>query len=436
MDMFRTSLASFLIALLFLGLATSSWGDEYLDDIDLEEAVRIAEEELYQHRSQLSRMHKGIERQEAQLAASEQEEQALLAELAEIDQRIINDSEQLVSMYKEMQVQKLKTLEKKAALAATDSEKKILALQTEKRLASYYRMGDIGVLNITFSSSSLPELVSFHEYYRHMLRQDRLLIDRFRTTLIELQEARKAHIAEAQRLEIAMEVTKKQQVILAATKQERQEVMNRIQIEQSLYTEAAKQLEQSAQELIHKIEDLEKEAKQAQQEKEEWMIATYPIEPHKKRKPSWLRGIGGHQKKLTPPIMGPVTKLFTGDSASERDLNFGIDFKNSSQAKVRAVFKGKVVHTGFVKGYGQLVIISHSDGYYSLTSSVNTITVKKGDIVQQGDELGYTSQHNASMRQDLHFELRLKEKPLDPLEWLDPNYIIFSPELEATMQKQ
>nr|MDA3835098.1 peptidoglycan DD-metalloendopeptidase family protein [Spirochaetales bacterium] len=340
------------------------------------------------------------------------------------------------AMYKEMQVQKLKTFEKKAALESTDSEKRLLARQTEKRLAAYYRMGDIGVLNITFSTSTLPELVNFHEYYRYMLRQDQQLIKRFRVKLKELQQAREAHIVEAKRLKVAMGDTKQQQIILAATKKEQQQIVAQIQIEKSLYQEAAKQLEQSAQALINDIEDLEKKAKQAQIEKEEWMIATYPIEPHKKRKPAWLRGIGGHQKQLTPPIMGTVTKLYTGDSSAPGDLNFGVDFKMAPQSKIRATFKGKVVHTGFVKGYGQLVIISHSDGYYTLTSSVNTITVKEGDTVQQGDEIGFATQHRANMLPDLHFEIRLREKPLDPLDWLDKNYIIFSPELEATMQKQ
>ncbi len=433
--MLTKSLRSTLICLLLLCLTPMAWAD-YLDDSDLEEAVRIAEEDLYRHKAQLSRLTQGIEQQEQNLAASKQEEQALLTELTEIDQRIIEDSEHLVTMYKEMQLQQDKTFEKKAALEATDSEKMVLAAQTEKRLAAYYRMGDIGVLNITFSTSTLPELVNFHEYYRHMLRQDQQLIERFRVKLTELREARKAHIEEAKRLEIAMEETKKQQRILAATKQEQQKIIAQIQLKKSLYKEAAQQLEQSAQTLIQEIEELEKKAEQVTLEKEEWMIATYPIEPHKKRRPSWLRGIGGHQKQLTPPVTGTVTKLYTGDANSTGDLNFGIDFKIASQAKIRAVFKGKVVHAGFVQGYGQLVIISHSDGYYTLTSSINTITVKKGDTVQQGDELGYASQHRATMQQDLHFEIRLREKPLDPLDWLDENYIIFSPELEATLQKQ
>jgi septal ring factor EnvC (AmiA/AmiB activator) len=433
MDMFTKILLAAFIHLLFLTQVPITCADYLEENLDLEKAVRIAEEDLHNRRSILSRMNQGLAQQEQNLAESQEEEQTLLTKLAEIDQRIFDDSEQLVAMYKEMQLQQLKTRETKAALESTDSEKKILAIQTEKRLAAYYRMGDIGVLNITFSTSTLPELVNFHEYYRYMLRQDRQLIHSFRVKLTELKQAREAHTEEAKRLELAMEDTKKQQVILAATKQDQQKVIAQIQVEKSLYQEAAQQLEQSAQTLIQEIEDLEDNARQAKQVKEEWMIATYPIEPHKKRKPSWLRGIGGHKKQLTPPIIGTVTKLYTGDSGLPGDLNFGVDFKIAPQAKIRAVFTGKVVHAGFVQGYGQLVIISHSDDYYTLTSSINTITVQKGDMVKQGDELGYTSKHGANMQEDLHFEIRLKEKPLDPLDWLDENYIIFSPELEATL---
>lgn len=435
MTHFTKRLLAFLLCILLLNVALAH-GDDFIDDMDLEEAVRIAEEDLYQHRYQLEKMNYGLKKQEQKLEATKIEEQQLIIELDEIEQRILDDSKKLVDLYQEMQLQKLKTLEKKAILESTAADKRFLALQTQKRLAAYYRMGELGVLNITFTSSSLPDLVNFHEYYRYMLRQDRELINRFRIKLTELQQAREAHIAETKRLETALEDTKQQQIILAATKKSRYAIIEKIQIKKSLYKEAASQLEESAKALIHDIEELEKEAKQAKQKREEWMIATYPIEPHKKRKPTWMRGIGGHQKKLTPPIMGAVSALFNDDASDKKQLNYGINFKISSEAKIRAVYKGKIVHTGFVKGYGQLVIISHSDGFYTLTSSVNTITVKKGDTVEQGDEIGFISQHQSSLQQDLHFELRLKEVPLNPLDWLDPNYIIFTPSLEAEQQKQ
>ncbi len=430
MDMFTKSALSTLLCLLLL-MINSAQAEDFIDELDLEEAVRIAEEELYQHQHQLSKTNQSLQQQEEKLQTTQEKEQKLLRELADINIKIINESELLIKLYNEMQSQKSKTLEKKEILEATSSEKQTLALLTEKRLAAYYRMGKIGVMNITFSSSSLPELVHFHEYYRYMLRQDRELIQTFRVKLIELHRARQGHIEEAKRLEIALEETKKQQIVLEDIKKERSQVIEQIQIEKSLYEEATVQLEQSAQALIHKIEELKEETKQVKQEKEEWMIATYPIEPHKKRRPSWLRGIGGYQKQLPPPTMGAVTKLFTGNTITSKKVSYGINFRIAPEAKVRAVFKGKVVHIGYVKGYGQLIIISHSGGYYTLTSSVSNITVKKDAIVEQGDELGFMSQHNSQLQQDLHFEIRLKETPLDPLAWLDPNYIIFSPNLEA-----
>ena len=432
----KRTLSILLCIFTFMQASFALAAQDFVDDLDLEEAVRIAEEDLYRHRYQLSKTNQGLKIQEQNLEESQKREQALLIELNTIEQRIVEDSKLLVSLYKEMQVQKLKTLEKKDILESTSSEKRVLALQTQKRLAAYYRMGEIGVLNITFTSSTLPDLVNFHEYYRYMLRQDRELINRFRLKLTELQQARQAHITETKRLENVLKETKQQQIILAATKLSRSNVMKKIQVEKSLYQEAANQLEKAAQSLIKDIEELEKEAQQANQQKEEWMISTYPIEPHKKRKPAWLRGFGGHKKQLTPPVMGSVTKLFTGKTKGNKNASYGIDFKISSEAKVRAVFKGKVVHVGYVKGYGQLVIISHSDNYYTMTSSVNKIIVKKGDTVEQGEEIGYISQHNSQLQQDLHFEIRLKEVPLDPLNWLDLNYIIFSSELEATHQKQ
>jgi septal ring factor EnvC (AmiA/AmiB activator) len=91
-----------------------------------------------------------------------------------------------------------------------------------------------------------------------------------------------------------------------------------------------------------------------------------------------------------------------------------------------------VVHAGFVKGYGQLVIISHNDGYYTMTSGMTTFLVKPGDSVDQGDGIGMASDHIGSLRSPIHLEIRLKTEPEDPLAWLDPRHIVMPPGLRKS----
>ncbi len=408
---------------------------EYSDDLGLQEAVRIAEQDLFEHKKRLSRIQQGLEAQQESFELTRQKEETLLNELAELDENIIGESKLLVRLYNQLQVEKLKTREMQVALAEIKGEKDILGRQTEKRLAAYYRMGEIGVLNITFSSATLPDLVNFHEYYRHMLRHDQTLIARFRGKLVEFEDSRNSHIAQQATLEEAMIRAKEQQGLLAETKLERREFLRRIKAEKNLYRHAAQDLEESAKALIIELEEFEKQAEIARKQKEEWMIASFPLEPHKKRKPSWMRGFGGQKGLLPSPVVGTVISQFGDNAASlagEAQPSHGVDFNIEPGSIIRAIFKGKVVHTGFVKGYGQLIIISHTDGYYTMTSGTATFLVKAGDIVSQGDEIAMASKHTGQLQSAIHLEIRLKTEAEDPLTWLDPQYIVMAPGLQKT----
>lgn len=425
----------FLLVGAFLFIAGTEPASAYSNDMALEEAVRIAEQDLFEHKKNLGRIKKGLQSQQDNFEQTRRQEEQLLTELAEIDGRIVEESRRLVTIYEQLQVEKKKTQEALAAFEEVREEKDALAEQTKKRLAAYYRMGDIGILNITFSSATLPELVTFHEYYRSMLRHDLDLFERFQATLIKLEVARKSHEKQQLRLEEALTQAKEQQQVLAASKEQRRELLVKLQAEKDLYKQAATTLEQSAAILISELEELERQAEIARMQKEEWMISTFPLEPHKKRKPAWKRGFGGQEGVLPPPVAGTIVNLFGNNDASlagKGQPAQGIDFAIEQGAIVRAVFKGKVVHTGFVKGYGQLVIISHTDGYYTLTSGMATFLVKKEDMVEQGDEIGIASEHVGPLQPPIHFEIRHKTDPEDPLDWLDPELLTMAPALKQT----
>ncbi|MDR9500444.1 MAG: peptidoglycan DD-metalloendopeptidase family protein [Desulfurivibrionaceae bacterium] len=413
-------------------LARPALSYEYGDDLGLEEAVRFAEQDLFEHKKKLRQVQQGLHTQQENFEQKRRVEENLLHELGEIESKIIAESQELVSLANQLQREKLQTAESLARLEAIQAEKHNLAQKTEKRLAAYYRMGDIGLLNITFSAATLPDLVTFHEYYRHMLRHDKTLIARFRDKIGDLEQSRQSHQEQQVELKEAMHKARQQQGILAATKEARKEVLGRIKMEKELYRQAADVLEEAARDLLTGLEDFEKESEITHKQKEAWMIATFPLEPHKKRRPGWMRGFAGQKGSMPPPVTGTLIGV-AGDNAAalphEAQPSHGVDFNTEPGALVRAVFKGKVVHAGFIKGYGQLVIISHNDDYYTMTSGMTTFMVKPGDRVNQGDGIGMASEHIGALRSPIHLEIRRKTEPEDPLAWLDPRQIVTAPGL-------
>jgi murein DD-endopeptidase MepM/ murein hydrolase activator NlpD len=63
-------------------------------------------------------------------------------------------------------------------------------------------------------------------------------------------------------------------------------------------------------------------------------------------------------------------------------------------------------------GYGNMVILDHGDGYYSLYSNLSDMSATVGEDVEQSEVVG-------SSTDILHFELRSEGKPVDPLLWLN-----------------
>lgn len=107
------------------------------------------------------------------------------------------------------------------------------------------------------------------------------------------------------------------------------------------------------------------------------------------------------------PTSGKVVQPYTAASK-------GVDVLGKEGQSVVAAYDGTVAYSGNgLKGYGNLVIIKHNNGYLTAYSHNKINVVKEGDKVKRGQkiaELGKTE----SDRPLLHFELRKNGKPMDP----------------------
>ena len=79
---------------------------------------------------------------------------------------------------------------------------------------------------------------------------------------------------------------------------------------------------------------------------------------------------------------------------------------------------GRVVHSGWFKGYGNLVIVDHGEGYYTLMAHLATLAKAEGDEVRAGEPVGTLGETGSLKGPYLYFELRQGTRPLDPLRWL------------------
>lgn len=98
----------------------------------------------------------------------------------------------------------------------------------------------------------------------------------------------------------------------------------------------------------------------------------------------------------------------------------GLDLRAPKGAPVVSVAEGRVVHSAPMRGYGNLVIIDHGEGYYSLYSHLDETTREAGKRVEAGDALGSVGETGSLKGPYLYFELREEGRAIDPLPWLRP----------------
>lgn len=94
--------------------------------------------------------------------------------------------------------------------------------------------------------------------------------------------------------------------------------------------------------------------------------------------------------------------------------NSGLDLGTISGGRVRAVFEGKVVGAQFINGYQYTVILQHGT-YYTVYSNLASVNVKRGDLVNPGQEIGQVG----TERPEMHFEVWRDKQKLNPAVWLE-----------------
>jgi murein DD-endopeptidase MepM/ murein hydrolase activator NlpD len=116
------------------------------------------------------------------------------------------------------------------------------------------------------------------------------------------------------------------------------------------------------------------------------------------------------------PVEG---KFGDGFEDSERKRHQGIDITSPLGTPIKASNGGAVIYSGnTIKGYGNLIIVRHSEEFVSVYAHNQGNLVEEGASVEKGQIIGKVGQTGRATGPHLHFEIRRNNKPVDPLLYL------------------
>ena len=291
------------------------------------------------------------------------------------------------------------------------SEKRALLA---RRLRHMYETGPASELETLLSSGSFAQLLTRWDFLVMVAEQDRLLMEdvRARKEVVEtLEEKLAGHL---QQVERTSKQTNAQNQRLAQQRQQRAQTVLEIQTQRQAYEAAAADLERTARSLQTLLTKLEK---QRREEADKLKQQGKPAEPYTG---DFARGQGA----LDWPLRGDIVGNFgpeTHPRFNTTIINDGIDIAAPIGTPVHAVAKGKVAYTNEdYASYGEIVILNHGDGFYTLYGHLSEIGVSVGQDVAAGQTIGRSGDTGSIKGAVLHFEVRRGSSALDPKGWLKP----------------
>jgi septal ring factor EnvC (AmiA/AmiB activator) len=120
--------------------------------------------------------------------------------------------------------------------------------------------------------------------------------------------------------------------------------------------------------------------------------------------------------KLRLPVRGDVTNRF-GAPRAEGTHWKGLFVRAPEGAEVKSVAAGQVVFADWLRGFGNLLIVDHGDGYLTVYGNNESLFRQTGDKVKGGEAVASVGNSGGNPESGLYFELRHQGQALDPLKW-------------------
>ena len=292
---------------------------------------------------------------------------------------------------------------------------KALDLQRNKlsrRLRNLYKYGGEQPFEFLLSTQSFAQLLARWDFLVMVAEQDRMLVEDVAATKITVEhnqsqlENRMTEVARTEKK------TTQENEHLASLRQQRKSTITAIQGKRQEYEAAAADLERTARSMQNLLARLERNRRAESDKARSEGRSPQPYTG------DFARGEG----RLDWPVRGDIIGRFGPEVHPKwgtTTMNNGIDIAAPSGTAVHVAGKGRVDYVNEDFGaYGQMVIVNHGDGYYTLYGHLSSISVASGAEVVPGQLLGYSGDTGSLKGPCLHFEVRKGSQSLDPERWL------------------
>jgi len=333
-------------------------------------------------------------------------EATLLGRLAELERQI--DLEARANRVAQARLgaatARLVSAEEHARAAQAEVKRRLDALSP--RLVARYKLGREGYLRFLLGAQSIADMLRRKRIFDALITSDFDDLTRLRFAEQGAKASRDDLSQAQEELSRAAREEVEKRVVLDQRAREQRKLLASVQEEKSLHEEAVAELEQAERDLTGRIGELQKAPRVSPRTSAQLHAHSFKT----------LRG------KLPFPVEGGRIEARFGRAVDPRfgtvTVQRGIDVRCPEGTAVHAIAAGTVAHAGWFRGYGNLLIVDHGHGYFSLMAHLATLARAKDDVVRPGEVVGTVGDTGSLKGAYLYFELRDGQTALDPERWL------------------
>ena len=346
------------------------------------------------------------------------------SEIREIKQRINNNQSKLNEFYEnitktqreltqikqDLQIEKnlLKNLFATLYMIGEDSPIKIILNNQEfsdnsRNLTYYQKIYEIKKSHIEKIENLAQEKEKLEEDIKDQVENLISLNEELDSDLVKLNLKKSNEELKAQEINQSI---KDEKLKLKKYKQDLLDLENKINEQQR---EIARKKEEEEKRQILLAREKAKKQKESEEIAEKNIKKTFKAQA--------LNGLNNLKGSLDWPLNGKVIKRFGERRSGDIKWN-GILISSSKSLPIKAINNGDILYSGYLNGYGNIIIIDHGKNYYSLYGNNTKNLVQTGMRIQKGDIIAFSGNSGNISPNALYFEIRYKAEPQNPLKWL------------------
>jgi|LauGreDrversion4_2_1035121.scaffolds.fasta_scaffold07362_3 septal ring factor EnvC (AmiA/AmiB activator) len=404
-SLWRRSLCALLLAVAWGGSARSSLGED---------------EKLT---TQLQKIKADVESAEGEIARMKGEFNALLAKRAQLEESLKKIKDEDRAIQRKIFEMKERAVSLTAEVSASEKRAVEQQRKIQSRLKAMYINTSVSVSPVLSGKTARGDLERLSLYARKVRDFDSRLFKDASDAVAALTRSRSAlesALSAEERLREQLAVKRKdaerESVKIKGVTDELVAKQKAAQESLALLQSEAKKVEEMIASLTSGDNDEDEVEESPHEEPVKDTTSGVVVPPPVAPKDLVYPSLFDVSAKGSAPVKGEVLQTFGRSKLTNfADMvrSKGIEFSTTEGSDVHVAQNGKVVFSGMMPGYDQVIVVEHGGRSYSLYGRLGTVAVKTGDIVERDHVIATTSAPDAKGR-NFYFEIRKNGAPVDP----------------------